>query len=87
MTRRDLIEAYIGRYEDDPEYRSRYETYSSFMVEKGWVPPTYESWMEGQVTPLIEQASPEDRLEHYLTWNGILGYTSSIYAIATGELD
>lgn len=30
--------------------------------------------------------TPKERLEVYLEWNGIVGYTGRIYEIATGEL-
>lgn len=34
----------------------------------------------------IQRHTPQQRLDIYLTWNGIHGYTDRVFAIATGEL-
>jgi hypothetical protein len=90
-----LIEAYMGMYED--ELRARYETldhskdYALYGVEKR----SFEAWAEGdgvlwgwEGAPFtgILDASPKERLSVYLRWNGIFGYTETIFAIATGEI-
>lgn len=69
----DLIEAYKGYYEDE------------WMYEQGeyQVDPTIpDEW----VIEKIMCHTPKQRLEVYLEWNGLIGYYSRIYELATGEL-
>lgn len=66
----DLIEAYKGYYEDE----IRQSSY-----------PTLGDYLQAIATK-IQQHSPKERLEIYLEWNGILGYTSRIWEITQGEL-
>lgn len=58
----------------------------------------YEGYYEDECTPTGElpnaeavlnrilSHSPKERLEVYLEWNGILGYTDRIWEISQGEL-
>lgn len=67
----DLIEAYKGYYENE------------------WHPtedPQNQKDYDVYVRNRIEADSPKERLEVYLEWNGILGYTNRIFELATGEL-
>lgn len=85
--RSDLIEAYAGRLEDEPAMRKRYITHLENRASIGALTTSsYEEWLKTAVAPMIEADSPAERLAHYLAWNGIIGYTLSIYAIATGEV-
>ena len=72
----DLIEAYKGYYEDEIEHDRK--THSAPCSPGEY--PTY--WAKCK----IQSHTPKERLEVYLTWNGIIGYTNRIYEIATGEL-
>lgn len=40
---------------------------------------------EAATKALINQHSPKKRLEIYLQWNGIIGWTDSIFAIANSD--
>lgn len=69
----DLMEAYRGYYEDEMA-----ADLTSPMEE-----PEHEiAWCKAK----IMSDSPKERLQVYLHWNGIIGYTYRIYEIATGEL-
>lgn len=70
----DLLEAYRGYYED--------EVSSRFCHDGKLQEDVYEEW----VTLKIKADTPKRRLEVYLEWNGIIGYSGRIYEIATGEL-
>lgn len=83
----DLIEAYTNTYEDD--LHVQYNAYTEQEISKAGGTATvesHESWIRDQVVTMIRNHSAQERLEIYLTWNGILGYSNRIYAIATGEL-
>lgn len=72
----DLIEAYKGYYEDEWMYEfGEYET-------EGTESPAYTKWSKEKIL----NHSPKERLEIYCEWNGILGYHSRLFEIATGEL-
>ena len=76
----DLIEAYIGYYEDEwmEELRS----------EIGDKPITDEEvklWMENRAIQEIVNNLPLARLKIYLEWNGIIGYAGRIYELAIGH--
>lgn len=77
----DLIEAYKGYYEDElqEDFVNRPDGAGNFTT-------TYQEWLDKEVRQLISEATPKRRLEVYLEWNGIVGYASRIYEIATGEL-
>lgn len=75
----DLVEAYKGRYEDEsvrPWTRA----------ESGYTLMGPDEAIDKWVREKIASHTPRERLEVYLEWNGILGYTDRIYEIATGEL-
>lgn len=69
-----LLEAYMGYYEDEWNYgHHEYSTDSQKDMEK---------WCREKIL----NATPLERLGIYLEWNGILGYTNTIYSISQGEL-
>lgn len=70
----DLIEAYKGYYER--EYEFEWDENIPELDEP------YTEWCKNK----IQGDSPKERLEVYLEWNGILGYTNRIWEIAQGEL-
>lgn len=76
----DLIEAYQGYYED--------ELMVEFCEEYGG-PDAPESekveWVRNEVIRRILCDTPKRRLEIYLEWNGIIGYSSRIYELAIGH--
>lgn len=80
--RNDLIEAYKGYYEDDRATTQAYE--EEFKNEP--VRQDFDQWLTERVKVQIIVDSPKERLERYLEWNGIQGYTSSIYEIAHGSI-
>lgn len=41
---------------------------------------------EAEARALIKSHTPKQRLAVYLEWNGIHGYTESIWGIASGEV-
>jgi len=41
---------------------------------------------EIEIARLIVTHEPKERLAVYLMWNGIIGYTETIYSIAIGRL-
>lgn len=45
----------------------------------------WESWFLRWIEHKIVTDDPKTRLQIYLEWNGILGYTDSIYDIAMGK--
>lgn len=84
--RNDLIEAYIGILEGDHGLERDYQIYARGAVEDGEeVMMTFEGWLRPHAIDAIQKETPREHLEKYLEWNGIIGYTSAIYAIATGE--
>lgn len=44
-----------------------------------------EAWRRNRAIEEIVAATPLERLEVYLEWNGILGYSEMIYYVATVE--
>lgn len=77
----DLIEAYVGHYEDE-WMAELYEEVGGQNVEED----AHEAWMKARATREIINHTPKRRLEIYLEWNGILGYGSRIFEVATGHL-
>lgn len=71
----DLIKAYKGYYENEPLLDMAYEAGEAT-----------ENAILQAIQQKIVQDPPKRRLEIYLEWNGILGYSSRLYEIATGEL-
>lgn len=84
--RNDLIEAYKGYYEDGPEGREVQRLYEIYAKENdpNWQP--FVTWFDNWVRIKILTDSPKERLERYLEWNGIIGYSSTVFDIATGNL-
>lgn len=75
--RNDLIEAYKGHYEGklvglpDGSYKGTSQFSEQELIE----------WVQWQI---IEHSAKE-RLEIYLEWEGIIGFTNGIYDIAMGK--
>ena len=77
--RNDLIEAYKGYYEDDREaLRLAKEHFKVDIITDA----QFGEW----IVYKILTDSHKERLERYLEWNGIQGYTNSIYEIAHGSI-
>jgi hypothetical protein len=70
---RPLKEAYLGYYEDEMA-----ADLTALMEE----PEHAEAW----VLKKISSDTTKERLRVYLEWNGILGYSEVIYAVAMGKL-
>lgn len=70
MTSNDLMEAYLGYYGEDE---------NPSVTDPSVTDP--RAWAEEK----IKSHTPKERLEIYLEWNGILGYTSRIWEISQGE--
>lgn len=79
----DLIEAYKGYYEQEIDQDFPYHLAPRSRLEGGQYS---EQFQKEWAIKKIRSHSPKERLEVYLEWNGILGYTSRIYELATGEL-
>lgn len=75
-----LIEAYKGHYEDDREQFRLFKEYTKVEVA------TEDQYNEWLTTIKIIQDTPKERLRVYCEWEGILGYSSTLYDIATGKL-
>jgi hypothetical protein len=69
-----MIEAFKGYFEENWETRRDYEKSGEL---------AFDGWYDGYIQTLIALASNKERLRVYLEWNGILGYTESIFDIAT----
>lgn len=78
---KDLLEAYIGYYEDEWEAELYEEVGGTNVSDED-----HKAWMKSRAIKEIISHAPKRRLEIYLEWNGILGYGSRIYDIATGHL-
>jgi hypothetical protein len=79
----DLIEAYVGYNEDEWE-REHYEEFGA-ATSRGEKVPELSAWMKDKAVTCIIAHTPEQRLNIYLEWNGIFGYSKRIYDIATGH--
>lgn len=83
----DLIEAYIGFYEDNYEVQNEYKQFVNVEGKGGELAAQdFDSWLAEWIARKIKSHSPKERLEVYLTWNGIIGYTNRIWSITQGEL-
>lgn len=69
----DLIEAYSGVYEDEMA------SDLTVLMEE----PEHET--EWVVSKILSD-TPQRRLEVYMEWNGIIGYSDRAYELATGQL-
>lgn len=83
---RDLREAYKGYYENDSFVRQEYEDEFHDSIEEGLGIPSFEYWLNSWAEYKCEADTPKRRLEIYCEWNGIIGYSSRLFAIATGEV-
>lgn len=77
----DLVEAYVGYHEDEWLEELHDEVAGANVSDKEW-----ETWSRNRATQEILDHTPQRRLEIYLEWNGILGYSGRIYELATGLL-
>ena len=86
--RNDLIEAYKGYYEDDREATSAYIEYVKDATNKNFMAEvkSLNEWLTEWVQQKILTDQPAERLERYCEWNGILGYSTTLFDIATGKL-
>lgn len=77
-----LIEAYMGAYEDDLAYdcEKEFEGKEADQHEK-------QGWVREKIIEKIISHTPEQRLEMYCNWNGIIGYHNYLYRIALGHLN
>ena len=78
---KDLVEAYVGYYEDEWEAELYEEVGGANVSDED-----HKSWMLSRATKEIINHTPKRRLEIYLEWNGIIGYSGRIYELATGHL-
>lgn len=82
--------AYLGRYEDvlHHEYiRAKIaHDESQAGLEEVRVFEPYEDWAANWVETKILSDSIRDRLETFLQWEGIIGYTDTILRIAQGGI-
>ena len=74
----DLVEAYKGFYEDEYDRLQIHHDGASTSTEHH----AYHGWIVNK----ISSHTPKERLEVYLEWNGILGYTNRIWEISQGEI-
>jgi hypothetical protein len=82
-----LIEAYVGRFEDDWEVKQNYEAYVKQEGQDGQVAvEAFARWIRTWAKNRILSDTPKERLTTYLEWNGIFGYANIAFEIATGEL-
>jgi hypothetical protein len=77
----DLIEAYVGYYEDEWLEEFHNEVAGANVADEEW-----KTWSRNRAIQKIVNHTPKRRLEVYLEWNGILGYIGRIYELATGHL-
>lgn len=76
----DLLKAYVG-YHEDEWTKDLHEAVGGVNVDDEAV----KSWMETKAIQTIINHTPKQRLEIYLEWNGIIGYSSRIYEVAIGH--
>lgn len=83
-----LTNAYIGTYEDELREKHALVFAGESIAEDfdSWAKRAVKlGWLGCPFTP-ISEATRHERLAVYLQWNGILGFTETIYAIATGDV-
>ena len=79
-----LREAYEGYYEEDAFVRAEYDSYVREEIDGGQLAvPSFEWWLESWCYRKCLSDTPLRRLAIYCEWNGILGYSSTLYDIAT----
>lgn len=77
-----LMEAYLGYNED--EWVSEYDRE---MAGKKTDIDDYQTWSEKKAEQVIRAHTPKQRFAIYLEWNGILGYTETLWEITQGEFE
>lgn len=76
----DLIEAYEGTYEED-----FIRDWENKLPDVGEL--SKEEYFNMRVGERIREHNAKERLDVYLTWNGILGWTHRIWSISQGEFE
>jgi hypothetical protein len=75
-----LLEAYLGYYEEEWQ-----NEFADSPAGAGDFSVTFKEWLNRRATTQITEDSPKQRLDIYLEWNGILGYTETIWDISQGQ--
>lgn len=78
-----LVEAFRGVNEDDWK---RYHSAVRTQRDRDYEMTEVGLWVEEMTIVYALGAAPKVKLETYLQWNGILGYTETIWEIAMGEV-
>lgn len=79
-----LLAAYEGVLEDEIAYG--YKSYCSAEIAAGATTlQDVSQWGKDYATRAILADSPRKHLEVYLQWNGILGYSGTIWDLAHGR--
>ena len=74
----DLREAYFGTYEDLFE-----DDWNRKLPDVGEL--SLDDYINMRVGERVREHTAKERLDVYLTWNGILGWTHRIWSISQGE--
>lgn len=83
--RNDLIEAYKGVKEQELEaQRPIYDKYIQDLGPKELAVPGFDYWVEPIVEEWIAKDLPRERLAVYCEWNGIIGFSETLFDIAQG---
>lgn len=83
-----LLEAYIGTHEDDWGHKEEYRNWVASEGRNGEVAvEAYEGWLHTKMIERIRAESAEEHLRVYCEWNGILGYSRTLFDIATGKIE
>lgn len=78
--RNDLVEAYKGYYEDE---RTVQQDDGSYKKVIDFSKEEWDTWIHWKIV----SDTPEERCVRYCEWNGIIGYATSIFMIATGKVN
>jgi hypothetical protein len=76
----DLREAYLGTYEDDFD-----RDWTNNLPDVGEL--SRDDYVNMHIDGRIREHTAKERLDVYLTWNGILGWTGRIWDISQGEFE
>ncbi len=74
----DLLEAYRGVYEEDFE-----RDWENKLPDVGTL--SLDGYVTMRIAFRITEHTAKERLDVYLQWNGIIGYTGRIWEISQGE--
>lgn len=81
-----LTEAFAGYYE--VENLAAYQEYVERESRNGQVAVlSSDSWIASHVERTIRSATPRKRMDVYLQWNGISGYTSMLWELSQGKIE